>query len=242
MYLAYGKLFNLEPGPPEPVPLAEESSLRRKVYPGLEGYDKLLLERSLMSDMDMPCTILRIPPVYGPRALMHRLFFYLKRMDDGRPVILIDKKLSNWRWTHGYVENIAAALALAATDERAGGRIYNLGEAESVSMIEWVRKIGQAAGWNGEIVTVLDNPVADFTPFTAIKINPEQHITLDSNLIRNELGYKEHIPADEALMRTINWERSHPLPSYYIDPGHFDYAGEDSILIKLGLRSRGILH
>jgi hypothetical protein len=40
-------------------------------------------------------------------------FTYIKRMDDGRPVILLDEAYARWRWARGYVENIAHAIALA---------------------------------------------------------------------------------------------------------------------------------
>jgi len=33
-----------------------------------------------------------------------------------------------WRWTHGYLENVAHAIALAVMDDKATGRIYNVGE------------------------------------------------------------------------------------------------------------------
>jgi hypothetical protein len=40
-------------------------------------------------------------------------FTYIKRMDDGRPAILLDEAYARWRWARGYVENIAHAIALA---------------------------------------------------------------------------------------------------------------------------------
>jgi hypothetical protein len=48
-----------------------------------------------------------------------------------------------------------------------------------------------------------------------------------SKLIRDELGYGEPVAPEEALRRTIEWERTHPPP---IDPGKFDYAAEDAAL------------
>ena len=59
--------------------------------------------------------------VHGPRDYQHRLFPYLKRMDDGRPAIVLDEDRARMRVTRGYVEDVAAAIALAATDPRASG-------------------------------------------------------------------------------------------------------------------------
>ena len=215
VYRAYGRLFGTEPGAIEPVPLTEESPLRERSFPGIEGYDKLEVERTLVSDPDFPATILRLPPVYGPRARMHRIFHYLRRMETDPDRIVLNKDFADWRWTHAYVENVAAAVALAVTDVRASGRIYNLGEKESTSTIEWVSRIGRAIGWNGEVTTVPDSRRVEISPFALMRINTAQDVTVDSTLIRRELGHSEPIGPDEALVRTIAWERSNPISSFY---------------------------
>ena len=51
---------------------------------------------------------------------------------------------------------------------------------------------------------------------------------IDSGRIRQELGYSEALPLEEALRRTIAWERANPPAQ--IDPAHFDYAAEDVVL------------
>src|SRR5579884_249969 len=134
VYRAYGRATGIEPGEPDPVPYAEDAPRREKLYPyrgklpGEDDYEKQLAERTLMGDVELLGTVLRLPMVYGPRDTQHRLFDYLRRMDDGRPAILLDEQAARWRWTRGYVTNVAAAIALAVTDERAAGQVYNLGE------------------------------------------------------------------------------------------------------------------
>ena len=215
VYRAYGRLFGTEPGAIEPVPLTEESALRQRLFPGIEGYDKLEVERALASDPDFPATILRLPPVYGPRARMHRIFHYLRKMEEDPDAIVLNMDFANWRWTHAYVENVAAAVATAVTDERASGRIYNLGEMKSTSTIEWVSRIGKATGWNGDVTTVPDSPMVEVSPFALMRINTAQDVTVDSTLMRRELGFSEPIDPDEALVRTIAWERSNPISGFY---------------------------
>ena len=63
-------------------------------------------------------------------------------------------------------------------------------------------------------------------------INAEQDIVVDSSRIRRELGYEERVSLDEALKRTIAWERANPPKE--IDPKEFDYAGEDAFLAPHG--------
>jgi nucleoside-diphosphate-sugar epimerase len=241
VYRAYGRVLRTEPGPPDPVPLTEDSPLREKLYPyrgttlrvsedkqrWMDDYDKIPIERIIMSDPALPGTILRLPMVYGPDDNQHRLFEFLKRMDDKRPAILLDAAMASWRWTRGYVENIAAAIVLAITDERAAGRIYNVGEAHTLTMSEWVRSIANATGWNGNIITV---PSDKLPPHLAADIDTTQHLLVDTTRIRQELGYREPIDLGEALTRTISWERAHPPTE--IDAQQFDYAKEDAILAR----------
>ena len=235
VYRAYGVFNRTEAGPVDPTPLTEESTLRHVLYPyrniahGPEdwvySYDKILVERAVMGDPDLPGTIMRLPAVYGPGDGQRRLFPYLKRMDDGRAVIPLMATHAHWRWTHGYVENVALAIALAVTDERAADRIYNIGDATTPTTADWVRTVGRAAGWAGDVVAV---PRERFPAQRRDDHNFDQDLVTDSTRIRLELGYHEPVPLATALERTIAWERAHPPPR--IDPAKFDYAAEDAFL------------
>ena len=237
VYRAFARLRG-DGGPLEAVPLGEDAPLRDQLYPYrgeeprsaddphrfMDDYDKILAERVLMSDPQLPGTILRLPMVCGPRDKQHRLFPYIKRMEDRRPAILLAETVARWRNARGYVENVAAAITLAVTDERAAGRVYNVAEQQAYAEAEWVQQIGEAVGWSGEIVTL---PEADLPAHLATHWNPQQHLVIDSTRIRQELGYAEIVPADEALRRTVAWERANP-PQF--DPADYDYAAEDVVL------------
>ncbi len=242
VYRAFGRVNRKEDGPPDALPITEDSPLRHNLYPyrseplraqddpgkWLDNYDKILVERVILGDPDLSGTILRLPAVYGPGDYRHRLFEYVKRMDDQRPAILFEERLAKWRWTHGYVENVAAAIALAVSDERASGRIYNVGEQETLSMAERVSRIGQEIDWQGKVVIVPDGTLPEQL---ASDINTEQDVVVDTSRIRQELGYSEPVPLQEALRHTITWEREHPPAE--IDQKQFDYAAEDKILASL---------
>lgn len=162
--------------------------------------------------------------VYGPGdSGGHRTFKYLQRMDDKRPAILLDEVQARWRWSRGYVEDVALAVALAVVNDRAAGRVYNVAEPEALSMKEWVKRIADAAGWDGKIVAVPQSRLkfeADFT----------QDWVVNTSRIRQELGYAETVTPAEAMRRTIAWQRAHPPEK--IDPEEFDYAAEDAILAE----------
>jgi nucleoside-diphosphate-sugar epimerase len=238
VYRAYEIALGLAAGPPEPVPLTEESPLRTTLHPYRNrpvgsipfdwvtpDYDKILVERVVRREPSLPATILRLPMVYGPGDPLHRFHGFLKRMDDGRPAILIDETWATWQGPMGYVEDVAAAIALAVTNEAAAGRTYNIAEPDALSWADWARAVGQAAGWRGRIVTL----PRDRTPKHLIPLfRAEQHWTADSSRIRRELGYRETVPRVEALARTVAWERANP-PDF--DAATFDYEAEDRTLL-----------
>jgi nucleoside-diphosphate-sugar epimerase len=179
------------------------------------------VEQVARSQSDLAATILRLPMVYGPGDPLHRFFPFVKRMDDGRSVIPIEESWARWQGAMGYVENVAAAIALAATSDAAAGRTYNVAEAETLAWGEWARAVGQAAGWDGRVVTL----PRDRTPKHLLPPFPtEQHWTTDSSRVRNELGYREPVARETALARTVEWERAHP-PRF--DEAAYDYEAED---------------
>jgi nucleoside-diphosphate-sugar epimerase len=236
VYRATAVMYGADAGPLEALPLTEESALRSSAltYPppvlamlkGLFGwvddeYDKVAVERAVQGDSALPMTILRLPMIHGPGDQLHRLFPLLKRMDDGRPAIPMAKAVAAWRGSRGYVENIAAAIALAATDDRAAGRTYNVGDAEPLSELEWARCVAEAAGWAGALVVLPDEQVP---PYLRMPGRLEQHWVTDTSRIRRELGYAEPVDPLTGLRRTIEWERRNPPP---VNPAMFDYDAED---------------
>lgn len=236
VYRAAGVLHGSEPGPLEPLPLTEDSPLRQNrqsyppqqmkmlqsIFPWLDDeYDKIAVEHAVLNDPELTATVLRLPMVHGPGDRLHRLFPLLKRMDDGRPRILFSDDVAAWRSPRGYSENVAAAIALAATSERAEGRVYNVCEQEAFSELEWARKVAAQAGWKGEFVVV---PRDQAPRHLRAAGNLEQHWVGSSQCIRQELGYREPVPRDKALRRTIAWERAN-FPK--INPLLFDYEAED---------------
>lgn len=240
VYRAYGVILGRE-SELVPVPLTEDSPLRQQFYPFREmpnrpldapvDYEKILVERVVMLDPDLPGTILRLPMVYGPGDIRHRLFPYLQRIDDNRPAIVLEESIAEWRGSYGYVENVAYAIALAVCDEQAKGRIYHVADAEVFSEAERITRVGKVAGWQGKVVSVSKDKL--LTQWK-LPVNAEQHWFVDSTRIRQELGYKEVVPPEEALQRTIDWERTHPPkePEKFAEPWLLDYTTEDAILTK----------
>jgi nucleoside-diphosphate-sugar epimerase len=238
VYGSYGRFMRLEPGDPDNSLATEDAALRETLYPYrsqakdeadlLHDYEKILVERAVSACADLPATVLRLPAVYGPGDTRHRLFEYLKRMDDGRSAILLNEARASWRWSRGFVENVAAAIALAAVDERAPGRTYNVADSIVYSEAQWVRSIGRSTGWIGKILAVHEEqlPAHLKTPY-----DWRHHCIGDSARLRSELGYQEPVGPEGALRQSIAWERANPPARF--DSGQLDYTAEDAVLAGL---------
>ena len=198
VYRAYGCFIGLEDGPCEEDLLSEESPLRTVLYPyrqrarsqeSLEyWYEKILAEKAALSDPRLPATVLRLPKVYGPGSNQDLATIYSSRHQP------------HWRWTHGYVVNVAAAVVLAATKPQATGRIYNVGEKHTP-------KIAERLAWM---------PPSSIPAAVNSHFNYAHDIAYDTSRIRNELGYREVVDEREAVLRTLD-ERdfnreSQPIP------------------------------
>ena len=240
VYRAWGVLRELEPGSIEPLPITESSPLRsvRRLYAAkalkmMQGvfswldddYDKIAVEESIRHDSRVRGTILRLPMVYGPGDPLHRFFPLLKRIADGRSAILLADDFAAWRAPRGYVDNVAHAIALAATSEQAAGRVYNICEEPSWPDLAWQKKIAAQANWPGQFVVL---PRSRTPKHLLPPGNTAQHMVVSSQCIRAELGYEEPVAIDEGIRRTIAWEKENPPRT--INLAEFDYDAEDAAL------------
>lgn len=241
VYRAWGVFYGLEPGVLQPLPLTEDSELRSKSpYPPEvvnrlrqmvswvdDDYDKVRVERAILGDPDLPATVLRLPMIYGPGDYVHRFYPILKRIDDRRPFVLFSEDVAAVRTPRGYVEDVAAGIALAATSQRAQRRVYNICEREHFSELEWAKRIAAALGWDGEFILL---PREKTPAHLLVPFNTAQHLVASSDRIREELGYREPVSGEEAFGGTIAWEREHPPEAF---TAQFDYDAEDEAIHRL---------
>ena len=241
VYRAWGVVQGTEPGGPEPLPLTEDSPLRttRQAYP-LEviekmksifswlnaGYDKITVEEAVMSGRTAG-TVTRLPMVYGPGDPLHRMHGVLKRINDGRPAIILAENHAAWRGPKGYVENVAHGIALASVSEQAAGRIYNVCEEPCLTELDWQTRIAAQTEWRGRFVLLPKEKVPQHLLQPG---NVSQELVASSERIRRELGYEEPVTLEEAIRRTIAWELANPPggPGFH----QFDYPAEDAALAQ----------
>jgi nucleoside-diphosphate-sugar epimerase len=225
VYRAFAVAWGGEEADIEPTPLTEDSPLRGQPAPDLTpdiDFDNLEVEHALQDLPELPVTVLRLPIIYGPNDAQRRLFQYVRRMDDGREAIILDEARASLRWSRGYVDNVGAAVGLAVADPRSCGRVFNVAAKETPTEAEWVRSIGDACGWSGEIVVA---PTASLPSSMRSPLAVRQDVIVSTERIRAELGYAEPVPLGEGLERTVAWTRVNPPTAERVD-----YSIEDGVL------------
>jgi nucleoside-diphosphate-sugar epimerase len=213
VYASYGRFLRLEGGASRESPSTEDSPLRASRHPYRSrakpgemayDYDKVLVEAAVRGGADAPVTILRLPMVYGPGDPYRRLRPLLGKMALDGSEIRIDRRRAGWRWTRGYVDDVADAIALAITDPRAAGRLYNVGEEDALAERDWIRAVGESAGWHGAVREVgpEEIPEAEREP----DFDYGHDLVADTSRIRRELGFRERVGRPEGLRRTVATE------------------------------------
>lgn len=239
VYRVFGIIQGTESGPPHPTPLTEDSPLRtrplysreqlRPMASGIgwidEDYDKRDMEQAVLADPSLPATVLRLPMVYGPGDRQRRYYPLLKRMFDGRRHIIMSDEQAHWHAPRGYVENVAAAISAAAVSPRAAGRIYNVCEEPPFTELQFAVLLAGFAGWTGDFVLMDKRRTPVHLQFPG---NLHQDAAASSARIRQELGYSDPVSLEEAIRRTIDWERANPPASPL--PYQFNYEAEDAAI------------
>ena len=190
VYRQYDFLRRKAHGDPDPTPLREDAPLREKLYPYGGEYEKILVERVVMREPG--ATVLRLGAVYGPGDPQDRFAPWRK------DAVKLQQNYARWRWTRAFVDNVADAVVLAATSERAAGRIYNVGEPDALSEREWVEQLALARRREVRIELTPREPggMPDY--------DWRFDLVTDTRAIRDELGYRERVSREEALQLTAS--------------------------------------
>jgi nucleoside-diphosphate-sugar epimerase len=185
VYAAYGRFSHTEPGEAENDLLNENSPLRKRLYPYRNKslsendlnyyYEKIWVERIALENISLPGVVLRLPKVYGPESNNDLATVYRYRYQP------------QWRWTHGFVENVAEAIVIAALNPVANGQVFNVGE-------EYTPTIAERLSYLPDYSLAQDY---------SLKANFDQDIAYNTSKIRLQLGYKEIFSERESMKKTI---------------------------------------
>ena len=227
VYREYGALHRLETVDRPSQPLDEDAPLRTRLHPyratpprpaddpqaWMDDYDKIPIERALAGRSDLPAVVVRLPMIYGPGDRQRRFAWAIKPMLAKAPVIEVDAQWAVWRTSYGYVDDVAAALGLAATHPAASGRTYNVGPVATEDHVHWAGRFAALLGWTGELRPVPREQVAEPARSHLDGLDLTYPFVTDTRRIRAELGYREVTDPADALRRTVEDEIAHSPPS-----------------------------
>jgi nucleoside-diphosphate-sugar epimerase len=217
-----------------PVPVAESFTRATDSRDSDHSLRAARAERDFLAHIqrgDFNGAILRFPYVYGPRQIQPREWSIVRRILDGRRTFILPaggRVLSG----HGFSENMAQAVLLAADSREPGGRGYNCGDQTVYTKAQWIEIIAAAMAVEVEILTTPD--LAGHPAASIVGHRSADHRVLDLRDIEADLGYADIIPAERAIGQTARWYVEHPvergseLEANLQDP--FDYELEDKFI------------
>jgi hypothetical protein len=162
-------------------------------------------------------------------------------LDGRRRIVVPDDGLTLHH--HGYTVNLAHAMLLAVDQpSAAAGRVLNAGDDEVLTIRQVVELGAGALGAELELVSM---PYDLAVPARPLLTQPlPTHRVLDTSLLRSALGYRDVVPAREAVAHTALWLAEHrPEPggteeTVLTDP--FDYEAEDALMDAWLAARRGL--
>jgi UDP-glucose 4-epimerase len=148
---------------------------------------------------DLRACSLRLTNTYGPRHQMRHskqgyLNWFVRLAMDDQPITIYGSG-SQLR-DFNYVDDVVAALMLAAASESTNGQVYNLGSGAPISVLDSAHMVIEAVG-KGRLDQV------DF-PEDKKRIEVGDHHA-DSGRIRAALGWTPGVSFREGLRRTVEY-------------------------------------
>ena len=214
VYRNYGLLNKLDSGPADASPLVETSPLRGVLFPYRSDenaspnspdhwkytYDKIPIEAYLAAN-HRNWSILRLPMVYGPGDEGLRFDWALRGIFGGQLSLKVPRKWLDWTTTYGFVGNVGAAIAHAATSPSAVAMVFNIGDTKPMPQSWWLNELAQRIQWTGEIVVDESEHSAFLNAISRLDL--EVPLEVSCKKIERELGYIVPFNLDAALAATI---------------------------------------
>lgn len=201
-YVGYRNLAHTADGLPVPIPEDYVTYARREE--DIYGWAVAEGERQLLAQHkngEFDVTILRYPNVYGPRANRSMIWSIMKRVLDKRPHIIVPGNGDRLR-NRGYIDNLTHAVFLSVDKPQASGQIYNICDERTLTLTELVTCIAHCMNHEWEVITVA-HPIVE--ELCRGYVSESHHQLFDLTKAKRELGYRDVVPATEAVRRTVQW-------------------------------------
>jgi hypothetical protein len=155
----------------------------------------------------------------------------MRRAMDGRTrMILPDNGL--WIISRCAARNAAEVVLKVVDNPRiADGQAYNAADDDQFTVRQRAEAVATIMGVELDFVGI----PAELSGSALIELLPpagRPHMLLDNTKAKRDLGYREAVPAREAMAEAVEWLRANPVTreAYPLYPGRFDYAAEDRLM------------
>jgi UDP-glucose 4-epimerase len=147
-------------------------------------------------------SVLRLTNTYGPRmrikdARQTFLGIWIRNLLEGKPVQVFGD--GKQRRDYNYIEDVLDALLIAATENNAVGKVYNLGASDPLSLEETAKIMCQGIDGSDYLMVPFpaDRKTIDVGDFIC-----------DYSAFRDQFGWKPKVSFEEGVQRSLNYFRN----------------------------------
>ncbi len=214
-----------------PVPTPEEAPLVAEPAQDEKGYRIVRTEQAVF-EHHPDAAHFRYPYVYGAYQMVPREWCIVRRILDGRSLIVLPEDGLTLHH-YGYGENLAHAVLLAVDQpERAAGEIFQVADEEVLTLRQVVQHVARALEAELEIVSMPWELATPARPLIGMPLTT--HRVFDLAKLKTRLGYRDLVAPAEALARTARWLVENPPapggPEETVLQDPFDYPAEDALV------------
>jgi len=182
--------------PSTPVPTDEAAPMGGENVYAISKADQERLLISFGRSTGLPVVALRYSCTYGPRQSLFNPYtgviaiFCTRLMNDLPPVVYEDGRQSR---DLVFVEDVARANLLVATDDRANGGVFNVGTGNAVEIVELARMLATQLG-------------KEIEPSIPGEFRPGEMRALISDISKlQEIGYSPQVDLGAGIARYMEW-------------------------------------
>ncbi|MDE7273687.1 MAG: NAD-dependent epimerase/dehydratase family protein [Lachnospiraceae bacterium] len=181
-----------------PQPFAESQQTGPNKYWGAYGTNKICAEEELVKRVPN-AYILRPPYLYGPMNIVYREAFVFECADLNRKFYLPKKGDTELQFFH--VRDLCRCME-AILDKHPSNHIFNVGNAEGITVREWVEQCYRAAGRTAAYVEVYQD-ISQRAYFSFYDYEYQLDVSRQGELIDTT------IPLEEGLKESYLWYQGH---------------------------------
>ena len=181
----------------EPMPTPEQARIAPTTVYAVSKRDQEELVMTVAPAYGIGAVALRLFNVYGTRQALSNPYtgvaaIFSSRLIDGAPPLVFEDGRQTRDFTH--VSDVVEAFVRALSDDRADGKVLNVGAGRSHTLLELGALLARELGaeWQPEITA-------------SFRKGDIRHCTADSQKLEDTLGFRPRIELGEGVRELVAW-------------------------------------